>query len=40
VMDPVSGERVLVVADPHIRRSAYIYSLDSGKTTTSRRTRG
>ncbi len=31
VIDPVSGERVLVMADPHIRRSAYIYSLDSGK---------
>ncbi len=31
LIDPVSGERVLVMADPHIRRSAYVYSLDSGK---------
>ncbi|MEM0451028.1 MAG: PQQ-binding-like beta-propeller repeat protein [Nitrososphaerota archaeon] len=31
VIDPVSGERVLVMADPHIRRSAYVYSLETGR---------
>jgi hypothetical protein len=40
VTDPVSGERVLVMADPHIRRSAYIYSLDSGKVIWEYRVEG
>ncbi len=40
VIDPVSGERVLLMADPHIRRSAYIYSLDSGKVIWEFRVQG
>jgi hypothetical protein len=40
VIDPESGERMLVMADPHIRRSAYIYSLDSGKVIWEYRVEG
>jgi hypothetical protein len=40
VTDPVSGERVLVMADPHIRRSAYIYSRDSEKVIWEYRVEG
>ncbi|MCS6788129.1 MAG: hypothetical protein NZ733_02415 [Aigarchaeota archaeon] len=40
LVDPVTGEEVLVMADPHIRRSALIYSLESGEVVWEHRVGG
>ncbi|MEN3048162.1 MAG: hypothetical protein ABDH63_05220 [Candidatus Caldarchaeales archaeon] len=40
LIDPVTGEEVLVMADPHIRRSVEIYSLESGEVVWEHRVEG
>ncbi|GBC69042.1 hypothetical protein HRbin01_00733 [archaeon HR01] len=40
VEDPVTGSEVLVMADPHTRRSAFIYDLERGKIVWEHRVGG